>query len=50
MQAVVCYNIIMVVFVIAMDSEAQPVLSKLTLKKQLTVHARKVYLGKMNGK
>ncbi len=40
----------MTVFVIAMDSEAEPLISKIKIKKDLTVHGRRVVRGKLYGK
>lgn len=37
----------MTVFVIAMASEAEPIISKMSIKKDLTVHARRVVRGKL---
>lgn len=37
----------MTVFVIAMDSEAAPIIAKMKIKKDLTVHGRRVVLGKL---
>ncbi|MDE6558041.1 MAG: 5'-methylthioadenosine/S-adenosylhomocysteine nucleosidase [Clostridia bacterium] len=40
----------MIVFVIAMESEAEPVLYKMTEKSERTVHGRRVVCGKIEGR
>ena len=43
------YNFSMIVFVIAMDSEAKPVIENMKVKLHKTVHGREVYFGKLIG-
>ena len=43
------YNFAMTVFVIAMKSEAAPVLANMDVESQCEVHGRDVYAGRING-
>lgn len=48
--AALCYNLIMTVFVIAMESEARPVIEKMQGTAESFAHGRKVVRGKLCGK
>lgn len=43
------YNFNMIVFVIAMASEAAPVLDNMSVESSYTAHGREVYIGRMDG-
>ncbi len=45
----VCYNKNMIVFVIALESEARPVIEKMQITRDETVHSKRVVLGRICG-
>ena len=43
------YNTVMKIFIIAMDSEAEPIVSAMKIERKFTVCGKKIFLGKLFG-